>query len=445
MRFVIISDTHFGDREGTLVSCKGDVPEIGPRYDEFKERAGERNDYLILLGDILDFSIENYNDVYPAARVFFRQIQKDKIARKVIYVPGNHDFDLWDTIEYEVNVICQIKEGDDVSPFRMSVPGVIDDRFGSLDQGFKLYPGLTKKRDPEESSYDGLFLDSITTSAKGHQGKPTKFIFTYPNLYIVTDEESILITHGHYLELYWEVLGEIARLAFRDKLNIANPDSLAIKEMVSMNFPLCQLACSGVGQAGPLTDVVQKVQRSVKDRKPDDIKDFLNRLDDAIDTLTSYRWWHPMEVGREVAKDAASGVAKWLLKRQLGKYKDTRYNKEFMEKKEVQRRFADYFKTSCREIRTINEKFDQAIPDPHIVIFGHTHDPVPWGASTLNTENFGIPGLPKVMLYNTGGWLNRRKGDEVEFCGAEVFTYRTGEGFKSYPIGYERAEVGRPD
>lgn len=436
MRFVIISDTHFGDSEGTLVSCKGDVPGIGPRYDEFKKRAGEGNDYLILLGDILDFSIENYDDVYPAAQVFFRQIQKDKIARKVIYIPGNHDFDLWHTIEYEINVIYQIKHGRPVSPFRMSVPGVIDDRFGSPDQGFRLYPGLTKKRDPEESSYGGLFLDSITTSAKGHQGKPTRFIFAYPNLYVVTDEGSVLITHGHYLELYWEVLGEIARLAFGDKLDIANPDSLTIKEMVSMNFPLCQLACSGVGQAGPLTDVVQKVQGSVKDGKSDDIKDFLERLDDAIDILTPYRWWHPMEVGREVAWDVASGVAKWLLKRQLGKYKDTRYNREFMEKKEVQRRFADYFKASCREIRTINEKFDQAIPDPQTVIFGHTHDPVPWGASTLNTENFGIPELPKVMLYNTGGWLNRRKGNEVEFCGAEVFSYRTGEGFKSYSIGY---------
>ena len=432
MRFVIISDTHFGDPEGTLVSCKGDVPEIGQRYDEFKERAGEGNDYLILLGDILDFSIENYNDVYPAARVFFRQIQKDEIASKVIYIPGNHDFDLWHTIEYEINVIYQIKHGRPVSPFRMSVPGVIDDRFGSPDQGFRLYPGLMKKRDPEESSYGGLFLDSITTSAKGHQGEPTKFIFTYPNLYIVTDEGSVLITHGHYLELYWEVLGEIARLAFGDKLDIANPDSLAIKEMVSMNFPLCQLACSGVGQAGPLTKIVQKVQRDVKDRKPDDMKDFLNRLDDAIDTLTPYHWWEPREWGADVV----AKIAKLLLKHELGKYKDTRYNREFMEKKEVQRRFAIYFKASCREIRTINEKFDQATPDPQTVIFGHTHDPVPWGASTLNTENFGIPELPRVMLYNTGGWLNRRKGDEVEFCGAEVFTYRTGEGFKSYSIGY---------
>jgi len=432
MRFVIISDTHFGDREGTLVSCKGNVPEIGPRYDEFKERAGERNDYLILLGDILDFSIENYDDVYPAARVFFRQIQKDKIARKVIYIPGNHDFDLWHTIEYEVNVICQIKEGDDVRPFRMSVPGVIDDRFGSPDQGFRLYPGLTKKSNPEESSFGSLFLDSITTSAKGHQSEPTKFIFAYPNIYIVTDEGSVLITHGHYLELYWEVLGEIARLAFGDKLDIANPDSLTIKEMVSMNFPLCQLACSGVGQAGPLTRVVQKVQRDVKDRRCDDIKDFLDRLDDAIDTLTPYHWLNPREWGADVV----AGIAKQLLKHELGKYKDTRYNKEFMKKKEVQCRFADYFKASCREIRTINEKFDQAIPDPQTVLFGHTHDPVPWGAGNLNTENFGIPELPKVMLYNTGGWLNRRKGDEVEFCGAEVFTYRTGEGFKSYPIGY---------
>jgi len=96
MKFAIISDTHFGDPMGILVESNDNGGwEIGTQYDQFREKAGQHNDYLILLGDILDFSIAGYKKAYEAAKVFFEQIQKDKIADEIIYVTGNHDGDLW--------------------------------------------------------------------------------------------------------------------------------------------------------------------------------------------------------------------------------------------------------------------------------------------------------------------------------------------------------------
>lgn len=49
-------------------------------------------DYLVLLGDIIDLSVASYEDAYRDARAFFAALQRDGLAREVVYVPGNHDF-----------------------------------------------------------------------------------------------------------------------------------------------------------------------------------------------------------------------------------------------------------------------------------------------------------------------------------------------------------------
>ncbi len=96
MKLAIISDTHLGDPMSTMVKPTDNGGwEICDNYDQFTAKAGKENDYLILLGDILDFSVAGYQKAYEAAKVFFEKIQEDKIANEIIYVPGNHDADLW--------------------------------------------------------------------------------------------------------------------------------------------------------------------------------------------------------------------------------------------------------------------------------------------------------------------------------------------------------------
>ena len=65
MKLAFISDTHFGDEMCTLV----DHANLGPgqKFDSFASAAGRGNDFLVLLGDIFDFSIAPYEDVYPRA------------------------------------------------------------------------------------------------------------------------------------------------------------------------------------------------------------------------------------------------------------------------------------------------------------------------------------------------------------------------------------------
>jgi predicted phosphodiesterase len=431
MRFAIISDTHFGDPMCTLVTRnKAGKIVLGPKYRDFKNAAGTGNDYLILAGDILDFSISSYQEAYANAKVFFLQIQKDKIAQEIILIPGNHDADLWHIVEHETNIINRIKNCETPRPFHLSLPGLINDRKRRPRELF--LPGVRTKPHKKGPKYSGLYLDNITVSIQNGKkiGKPTPFIFCYPNVYMVSDDESVLITHGQYFETYWSLTSEWAMKIASDDLQVGK--NLDLHEMIGINFPLSQLACTGVGQAGPLTRVVRQVQRDVKDNNLKRVKKYLDRLDDEIDKMAHYPWYKQYW---EWLTDIASNTIKKIILKFIGKADDARYNEEFIHKEEVRERFKNFYTSSLFEIEQLNEEYGYDIPVPRYVIFGHTHQPIPWGAQDAPTLKVpsGVGG-ESVALFNTGGWLNKKAGNTVKFVGAEVFTYSTQEGFKSVSI-----------
>lgn len=428
MRIVIISDTHFGDPMCTLVDHEALMEyqsvKRGKKYSAFFEKAGQNNDYLILLGDIIDFSIVGYANAYKVAKAFFRLIKQDKIAKSIIYVPGNHDFDMWHTVEHQINIIYQVGKGRPARQFRWSVPGLIEDRKDRKNRGFQL-PGVTDVVNPEEVTGEKIFLNYITKSGDDPK-EETNFYFAYPNLYVVTDKESVLLTHGHYLEAYWSMMGEWVMKIGQEDLRTG--DALDLWELVAINFPPCQIACSGIGQAGPLTEVVRNVQREVKDQELERVEKYLNRLDDEIDKLTPYRFYDPREWGIDLG---SKYLRKKILKK-LKAFKDTRYSEDFIVKKEVQDRFRNFYEASWVEIGKLNQEHGLNIPKPQKVIFGHTHRPIKWNDAEAPTQEIGET---QVTLYNTGGWLWRKsKGGQRQFCGAAVFTYDPQHGFASHTI-----------
>ena len=162
MKFAAVSDTHFGDPNCTLIvkNQAGKYVKC-PKYDAFKKAAGTKNDYLVLLGDIFDFSIIEYKEVYAAAKAFFLLIQQDNIAGEIIYVPGNHDPSVWHIVEHQVNIINRIKNHKPTKRFRQSVPGIIADRKSVAKKGFILY-GVSSQPKTSKTKYAGLYLDEIT-------------------------------------------------------------------------------------------------------------------------------------------------------------------------------------------------------------------------------------------------------------------------------------------
>lgn len=114
-------------------------------------------------------------------------------------------------------------------------------------------------------------------------GKKLTFNFAYPNLYLITEKgECLLLTHGHYFEAYWSFAAEWALRLAGDDLGLEEKGELNMREMVGINLPLNQLACSGIGQSEPLTDLARLIQMEAAAGKADSLGKYLDRLVDVF-------------------------------------------------------------------------------------------------------------------------------------------------------------------
>jgi UDP-2,3-diacylglucosamine pyrophosphatase LpxH len=404
-------------------------PSVGPGYEVLRGIVG-RVDYLVMLGDILDFSVTGYEVAYRSAKAFFARLLADGIAQQVIYVPGNHDFDIWHTVEHQVNVINQLKQGQLPRAFKRAVPGIIDDREGQTRNKLRL-PDVTAKPEWHENRrpYGNLFLDHITR-LPATEGRPRAvgpklpFNFAYPNLYLVTDAgESVLLTHGHYFEAYWSLASDWAMRLARDDLGLEEGE-LSLQDMVGINLPLNQLACSGIGQARPLTRVARAVQREATAGRTDRLAKYLDRLERALRS----------GAGRSLpVRTVHAWALRWLSRRFLDSVatlESSRYSADFTRRPAVRQRFRSYYRQSLGELRRISESHGIRVPEPAHVVFGHTHQPIPWGSEEL----IDVVDGRTVRLCNTGGWIWNPAGGAQHFNGAEVLLYETGRGIWSESV-----------
>jgi len=423
MKLVIVSDTHFGDENNVLVRPHGNGYRLGSKFEQFREVAGEGNDYLVLLGDIFDFSVQSYEKVFRAAKVFFKAVKDHKVATEIIYVPGNHDFDMWHTVEYQTRIIMRIADGKLPDPFRHSVPAIIDGRKESPSKHRFALHGVTAKN----GKYGGLFLDTIIGKSEEDQ---IVFNVAYPNAYLVTDEGTVMLTHGQYFEPYWSMAGEWIMKVAQEDLQLG--DVLDVRELVGLNHPLSQLACSGIGQAGPLTPLVQDLEHEIKRRDLDRVRTYLDRLDHEIDQATRFPWYKHY---KEWVTDLLSNKAKAAIIDLLEGSKPTRFDEKKPHTRDFSHRFWNFFKATLCEIDEVNLA-GHSVPIPRWVVFGHTHRPIPWAdPSAPKMEPQAITSMRPIRLYNTGGWINREKENgKTEFCGAEVFLYDSESGMKSVGV-----------
>lgn len=431
MRIAILSDTHFGDDLNTLVVESNDgAAHLGPGYPALARAVG-RADYLVLAGDVLDFSVASFEKAYRHAKVFFTALQGDGLAKQIVYLPGNHDFDIWNIVEHQVNVINQLKQGELPRAFSRSVPGVIDDRRRVGADGLVL-PRVAAKPQWHDNGtkYGNLFLDHITRvkSAKPgvrSEGRKLTFNFVYPNLYLVgASGESVLVTHGHYFESYWAVASDwLVRLA-GDDLALEVPGELNLQELVGINLPLNQLACTGVGQAEPLTAFIRKIQRDVDAGRLQSIGALFDRLEAHVRSAGRSR----SIIRRSVERYLLHRLRRWLMQT-LASHPHARYSRLFLSDPAVRTRFRRYYHHSLNELAQLSRDHGIDVPPPSHVVFGHTHQPIPWGAGELEDDIDGHT----VRFCNTGGWLVKDTGG-AEFHGAEVVVYDTAAGFRSVSI-----------
>lgn len=417
MRIAIISDTHFGDPDCMLKPNR--------QLQAFLDCIGEI-DYLVLLGDALDFSISSYGTAYADAKIFFQAVADSGKVKRVLYVPGNHDSDVWHIVEHETTVMQNIKDGRPVGAFRHSIPGIIDDRGGK--GCLRLYGVNHKKETGGCPEYGGLFMDQLT------DGKLPIYI-AYPNVYLLTDTETVLLTHGQYFDPFWSVSGELVMyLAKDDIFRITEADALNIQRMMEVNFPLTRLSCTGIGQAGVLSKLALEIQKEVKEHGATErVKRYLKLAKRWLDKEVLFNSGNFFDRIVGVFKEFGSDVClKGIFDKaadEISKLKNAsgaRHNEKYL--LESKPRIKNFYLASLRELDDINDDPQwkgNEIAMPARFIFGHTHVSIPYQSPV----KLGlVEGQKDTLFCNTGGWLDERG------CWGEIFLYDTKAGFTSESI-----------
>lgn len=385
MKIGIISDVHLGDDHCKLIRAGN----VTATYDALKNSIFKFTkkmalDYLVLDGDILDFSINSFEESCIAAKPFFRAIKNDGLAKELIYIPGNHDKHVWDVVEWETNIIRRFREHEDPRRFRRTQPGIID-YTGNAPLNLA---GVS--RVPNTQHYGTLFLEGLF-----EKGKTLPINVVYPNLYIKTEEDVYLITHGHMLELAWVLLSEI--LCGEPEL----AGKLGIRELEEFNIPLTSMICTGVGQAGAVSKLFYTIQREAKRGKTERMKKLLDNVIPKLDQLIELPWY------AELLDDALLIAIRKAALYIAGDVSDSRYDEEFFKKESVRSRFLRFLLASCSQAEELH------IEAPNKIIFGHTHEPLSH-KTPMEIDNLSFIKDGKAYLYNTGGWLDEQgKSAEV--------------------------------
>jgi predicted phosphodiesterase len=440
MKIAIISDTHFGDRNCVLADANNSY------YKNLLQtlsanNSGEKYQFLIILGDVLDLAVSNYYDAINAAQPFFNGI-KD-LFDKIIIIPGNHDHDLWTMLQFQEQVVNQDSPKQNLwtaSAFLYNINGALS---------------LETKPDPDQAYHEGTFLDRIF---------PNKFIVASPNLYLVDKDKTILLTHGQYFEFAWAFLSDWTARAFRDDLNKIPMDGL--QHILGDDFLTNQAICSGLGQSEVnLANIIQNLEHDFKEKNYKPIIKYI------INFILSYL--KGADIANEIhnGKQEISAFLKSvfasvifttkdhndldLLEQELKKELSIALTSKFthLEKgfeSEIISMIWDkleivdiigYYKSLIETKNDDDDKnaqwinkyitasnsdaIDSKPKDPNLtirslqyMIFGHTHDPVQWNGGATSTIN-PCP-LNTKQIANCGGWLMK---NETIFCGAELFIY----------------------
>ncbi len=417
MNFAVISDTHLGDKDcGLVIKNKNkDKYELGKFYEYFYKGMKASCDYMILLGDTFDFAIEDYSDAYEAGKVFLNKVVEDGFVRKgFIYIPGNHDFNLWPLIEYEANIINRLKDGQKVRKFQNSLPAIIDARSGNAK--FSLY-GVKPHENNGNYEYGGMYLDNLIDK------KEITFNIAYPNLYLFTKKETVLFTHGHYLDTYWSLFSNYAGELTKKINKNESPDFISLdvnnmSEMVDINLPLNQLASSGVGQSGKLGKIVNKVEHNLKNNKIGRVDVYIINLFRLLENSILKSW---PDLLRKLLFKMLKKKSIEAITEVFNNYNTPRDNKAFL--KENIKRLEKFYNLTVKELKSLKFSDDEnkyleyqlekEYIEPNKIIYGHTHVPRGCGESEVIKIN-----NKKIYTYNLGGWLSK---DKKNWRGAEIF------------------------
>jgi hypothetical protein len=394
---VVVSDLHLGDERSAL--CPAAAAAAGKTYTDYLDDCffgplrdalpGGHAKFLVLNGDTIDFSLQSFGDAIAKASVFMRALAAAKLFDELVFIPGNHDHNVWQLVQQEVMFTRRVAAGLEPKPFPYLQAGLLNLSSQSLT--------LPKVGGP----YGDVFLKGLfQLGADSSPAPDLPIAVVYPNLFVFPEAEKrrpIIVTHGHFFCLPWIILTEV----FPRSLGIDR--GLSLMELEQINSPLTELGWTSLGQAGRLTSVVRRLYDECSDGDTRALSGVIDELARFFDEkIFPYARYDPREWASDVAIKAAKALLHGAVTNALDGASSHRGSKLFLDKPENVALVDKYLGLTRSQYSDVVGGQNAGVPGA--LIFGHTHVPIrPDHGGSVTIQRFGTS--YSIRAYNSGGWI----------------------------------------
>lgn len=437
IRYVCLSDTHFGAYNSLLTNLKTASTEPAPlkpspvlrrlvnclRELLSHDENPDEKPTLVLNGDILELALATTNQAAMAFTRFVELVvpedEDERLFDEIIFVPGNHDHHLWEVARETqyLNHINRLEPGTE-----LPVPWHATDMFVTSST-------LT---------VPATFLMGLINRLP-HLKRKKKFITSfYPNYGITSRNGSraVLFHHGHFIEDLYQLMSTMRNMLYPDR----EPPQLPW-DIEAENFAWIDFFWSAMGRSGDVGEDIGLLYEQMQDEEAR--QRLLQNLSNSLAERYNLPGWGDWMERR---------IVNWLFnivsKRVTNMERLQVTGKPLSD--ETQQGLWNYVEGPLKG--QVEAERRGGMPSNVTFVFGHTHKPF--------SDDYNFRGYPEwVNTYNTGGWVVDTVDRaplhgaamvllDEELNGASVRLYNEAEDADSYRVRVEQAshpgEPGNP-
>jgi UDP-2,3-diacylglucosamine pyrophosphatase LpxH len=395
IRYVVISDLHFGADNSVLTSLRECTPPPGLTCDPatpspvltglvegLRALTGHqaRRPTLILAGDVLDLALspDEVSATVFGGFVNLALAEDPVFDPLVYYLPGNHDHHLWETA----------REGQ-YADYLRALP---------VNDGL-VAPWHTTRMRPENQSPKATsqLLTSLIQRQPGCAEVEVRVV--YPNMAVLTEDgaRGVVVSHGHFTESIYTFMSHLKDILYPAQRAGSFTD---ISLWEGENFAWIDFLWSTLGRSGQVGTDLGLVYADLTSAKD---------LDDLASNLTrgllargkGSRWLHPVE----------EKLLDFVFRREANHLaRSERGSPDLTLTPKGRAGLLQYLEGPVAAQLTGELG---RVPDDVAFIYGHTHKPF---VDRWQVQGFAAP----VRIFNTGGWVVDTAGPALSQGGVAV-------------------------
>jgi hypothetical protein len=386
VRYVILSDLHFGAENSVLTAVTPDLIVADPTQNApvllalvkclrhlVRKNEGARRPTLVLGGDMLELALALDN---VAAMVFehfvgLTLVGRDPLFAPTIYfVPGNHDHHLWEGARERryAEYVASVPRSRPLAGPRHTTPMFVD-----------------RDETPVEAQLLSALVRRVarptTGRGVGARKDPLRVQTVYPNLAFLSDDgrRGLVFHHGHYVESIYRLMSLLNEMIFE------RPTAPDIEQWEAENFAWVDFFWSTLGRSGDVGVDVATIYQSLQ--SPGAIHDLVRDLSRGVSTHVRG------PVRRRISRTLLHGILDLVVKHVAA---SERRSTQAPLTPDATKGLRDYLEGPLRN--QLNRECNGDPPVDLTFAFGHTHKPF--------IDTLVLPGYPApVHIMNTGGWV----------------------------------------